>query len=330
MNEKEKPKNDKKPGAIRRKGFYAALYSCVGVMLVLAVIIGYNNFGGGNDPINTDPGLVQIDGFDQDGTTVSQSGAESIQDRLDADNQGQANGAVRADGSEPVDTVDSGDGTLGRQQGDTAENDDLIEDFTSTNEADLTSREDSETGADLSEDSQTEDAAAVDASEDELVKKNDPVPETSELPEANEVTFKSFDENADSMAWPVLGEVVMNYSVDHLLYDKTLEQYRTNSNICIGAPEGSEVRCSAEGKVADVYTTRENGRTVVVDHGNGWVTTYSQLQDGILVKAGDVVTANQQIGSVGQPTMFSSLLGSHLAFTVYKDNTPIDPNKILK
>lgn len=305
MNEKEEPKNAKKPDILKRRSFYATLYSCVGVMLVLAVIIGYTNFRKspaeeGISEANSTPGtniLTQAgDEEFPDGLEVSQSGDDYL------NLPGREQDSARADETVPL-IIEPGDADI--VEGGYGEPIDpelsglQLGDGTGEDLEALGSQETSGTGS-------------------------VPPDKTS-----NQSAFRSFDETSDIMNWPVLGDIVMDYSVDRLIYDKTLEQYRTNNNICIAAPEGTAVKSAAPGVVAEVFTTRENGRTVVVDHGNGWTTTYSQLQDNILVRAGDVVESGQQIGSVGTPSMFSSLLGSHLAFTVHKDAVTVDPNKIL-
>ena len=131
------------------------------------------------------------------------------------------------------------------------------------------------------------------------------------------------------MAWPLSGEIVMAFSMDHVIYDKTLEQYRTNDSISIAAQPGTEVRAAAEGLVAEITTTRENGKTVVVDHGNGWRTTYSQLQDNVPVSVGSVVQKGQIIGGVGEPSLYSVLLGPHLEFAVAQNGTALNPKDVL-
>jgi murein DD-endopeptidase MepM/ murein hydrolase activator NlpD len=121
----------------------------------------------------------------------------------------------------------------------------------------------------------------------------------------------------------------MDFSMDRLVHDITLNQFRTNNKICIGAGVGTQVKAAADGVVRNVSRTRELGNTIVIEHGNGWFTTYSQLQDGILVEAGDVVVEGQVIGGVGEPSIYYTLLGSHLAFKVVKDDLPVNPSIVL-
>ncbi len=144
----------------------------------------------------------------------------------------------------------------------------------------------------------------------------------------NTQAFKPFGEGM-KMTWPVVGEVLMDFSTEALVYDTTLDQFRTNDNICIAAPVGTQVRAGAEGIVIDIGTTRENGKYIVLDNGAGWMTTYSQLQDSVLVKKGEHVKAGQTIGGVASPTAYSILMGPHLTFKVAKNTEVINPITVL-
>ncbi|MCL2674730.1 MAG: M23 family metallopeptidase [Defluviitaleaceae bacterium] len=141
--------------------------------------------------------------------------------------------------------------------------------------------------------------------------------------------FEFFD-ISQRMEWPALGEVVMGFSPDRLIYDRTLDQYRTNDTISIAAEMGSQVLAASAGIVEFVGNTHERGNYVVINHGNGWVTTYGQLQDGVLVRAGDVVRTGQPIGGIGSPTICSVLLGNHVNFRVENNGVVVDPRTVLR
>ncbi len=137
-----------------------------------------------------------------------------------------------------------------------------------------------------------------------------------------------FDDTQE-MIWPVSGQIVMDYSVETGIFDRTLEQYRTNDSICISAPLGADVVAAADGTVTAVTKDKVDGVTVELDHGNGWKTTYSQLQDNLTVSEGQAVYKGDVIGKVAKPTGYSSALDCHLDFAVFKDDAPTDPKLIL-
>lgn len=140
--------------------------------------------------------------------------------------------------------------------------------------------------------------------------------------------FLSFDENT-KMVWPVQGDVIMEFSKDHTIYDKTLEQYRINESISIKAEIGTPVKAAANGTVINIINDNKKGYTIVLDHGNGWQTTYSQLQENVAVSQNQVVQAGDIIGGVAEPTKYSIALGSHLDFQVLKDGQAVNPKSLL-
>ena len=135
--------------------------------------------------------------------------------------------------------------------------------------------------------------------------------------------------DGDVMFWPVLGEIVMDYSSDHFIFDPTLNQWRTNDKINIASEVGSVVRAAAEGLVISISSDARLGNMITIDHGNGLSSTYSQI-DNITVSEGDVVAGGQIIAHVAQPTIFASGLGDNVGFRVTLDNTTMNPLAILQ
>jgi murein DD-endopeptidase MepM/ murein hydrolase activator NlpD len=113
------------------------------------------------------------------------------------------------------------------------------------------------------------------------------------------------------------------------VYDPTLDQYRTNDDLRIAAKEGTPVKAGFGGQVLEVGRNNVYGHFVSIDHGNGYIATYGQLMDGILVAEGEMVREGQVIGGVGKPSIFGSLNGTHVNLRVTKDAVPIDPRYVL-
>ena len=144
----------------------------------------------------------------------------------------------------------------------------------------------------------------------------------------NQQVFNLFNED-QKMDWPLIGQIVMDYDKENLVYDKTLEQYRTNDSLSLAAKVGDQVKASADGIVKLITKTDEGGNTIVIDHGNDWTSIYSQLQDNLLVNEGDLVKKGQVIGGVNSPTKYGILLGSHLDFKITHEDNAINPKTIL-
>lgn len=128
---------------------------------------------------------------------------------------------------------------------------------------------------------------------------------------------------------PLQGHVVAAFSVDTLLYDETMGDWRTHDGIDISAQAGSHVRAASAGTVLSVTQDPLMGTTVVIDHGGGYHATYANLQARPTVEAGDDVTAGQIIGAVGTTAAAESARGPHLHFSVEKDGDAVDPNGYL-
>ena len=132
-----------------------------------------------------------------------------------------------------------------------------------------------------------------------------------------------------TFAYPLQGEVILPYSVDHAIYDPTLDQYRTNASISISAEQGTAVKAAAEGTVQKIAEDAENGKIITIAHNNGWLTTYGQLEEAVNVKEGDSVAQGQVIGAVDSPTKYGAALGSHLQFAMEQNGVSENPLEYL-
>ena len=153
----------------------------------------------------------------------------------------------------------------------------------------------------------------------------------AEAPEAQPTPAPEADTNEKPVfGYPVQGEIVMPYSVDCAIYDPTLNQYHTSDAVSISAEAGEIVKAAEQGTVKEITKDEEKGNSVVIEHDNGWLTTYSQLADDISVKVGETVTKGQTIGTVGEPTKYTIALGSHVEFAVEKDGETVDPEEAVQ
>lgn len=128
----------------------------------------------------------------------------------------------------------------------------------------------------------------------------------------------------DGLVWPIVGDVLINYSMDQTIYFPTLQQYKYNPAIVISATQGENIAAAADGRVTSVSYDPVIGNTVVMDLGNGYELTYGQL-DNIVVSEGSYVSVGDGIGTVASPTKYYSLEGSNVYFKLTKDGEPINP-----
>lgn len=132
-----------------------------------------------------------------------------------------------------------------------------------------------------------------------------------------------FTEN-DSLTWPIVGNVLINYSMDKTTYFATLQQYKYSPAIVIAASEGEAIGAAANGRVVDIYEDEEIGKAVVMDLGGGYQLTYGQLED-IQVSKGGYVRTGEIVGNVAAPTKYYSVEGANVYFKLTKDGTPVNP-----
>ena len=130
--------------------------------------------------------------------------------------------------------------------------------------------------------------------------------------------------DSDSLVWPVVGNILINYSMDKTIYFPTLDQYKYNPAIVIQANEGDMITAAAAGKVISVFTDPQIGNGVTMDLGNGYEVTYGQLTD-ILVSEGSYVSMGDMIAQVAAPTKYYSVEGTNVYFKLTKDGEPVNP-----
>ncbi len=99
------------------------------------------------------------------------------------------------------------------------------------------------------------------------------------------------------------------------------EERNAHSGLDFAVGLGTLVKAPADGVVTIVADYFFNGKTVFVDHGQGFITMYCHLSS-FQVKAGDTVTRGQSIGKVGAT---GRATGPHLHWNVSLNNARVDP-----
>lgn len=129
---------------------------------------------------------------------------------------------------------------------------------------------------------------------------------------------------------PISGEIQKQYSIDKVIYSKTLELWKTHDGIDIAADIGTNVKAIEKGTVEKVYEDSFYGTTIVIDHGQGYKSSYSNLDKNTSVKEKQTVNKGQVIGKISNTAIGEIKDESHLHFTLFKDNNNVDPTYIFK
>jgi murein DD-endopeptidase MepM/ murein hydrolase activator NlpD len=90
-------------------------------------------------------------------------------------------------------------------------------------------------------------------------------------------------------------------------------------------PIGTPVTASLDGTVINTNPGADYGKTVELDHGDGYQTLYGHLSE-VLVSVGQKVIKGQVVGKSGDT---GNVTGPHLHYEVRKGkNNPVDPNQL--
>lgn len=125
--------------------------------------------------------------------------------------------------------------------------------------------------------------------------------------------------------WPCAGTVETAFSVDALVYNRTMADWRTHEGVDVTAELGEPVRVVADGTVERVYQDDLYGMTVIVSHGGGLTSTYSNLAEVPTVSEGDTLAAGDVIGAVGTTAICEAGEVHHLHLEMALDGTAVDP-----
>ncbi len=132
-----------------------------------------------------------------------------------------------------------------------------------------------------------------------------------------------------SYVWPIVGDIAVVYSVDELIYNKTMSDWRTHNGIDISGLIGTKVLAVADGTVTDIVKDDLLGTTVTIDHGNGLKSIYANLAKTPVVNKDDKVAMGSVIGAVGDTALGETSEVSHLHFAMTLDDELVDPCKYL-
>ena len=159
-------------------------------------------------------------------------------------------------------------------------------------------------------------------------------PAATPTPSANPAPAETVKPSATKPAvsvytWPVKGEVIRDFSLEVLAYDETMGDWRTHCGMDISAQLGAEVCAVSTGTVEAVYEDDLMGTTVVIDHGEGVKSIYSNLAAMPTVEVGDTVKPGSVIGAVGETALAESGRPPHLHLEMSKNDHVVDPLQYL-
>ncbi len=128
---------------------------------------------------------------------------------------------------------------------------------------------------------------------------------------------------------PVNGTIIKDYVATGVVYNQTLNLYSGHKAIDFAADEGTSVKAVYQGTVENIVTSKLEGTTLTIDHGNGLKTVYNSIEVDESISIGTNVSKGDVIGSVSTNNKLEYLDGAHLHFEVLENGEKIDPYKYL-
>ena len=122
---------------------------------------------------------------------------------------------------------------------------------------------------------------------------------------------------------PVKGRVTSSYGKRR---DPLNKKSAFHPGVDLRGKRGEEVKCTADGVVKKAFKNGGYGKFVMIDHGNGYTTSFAHMQK-YLVRRGDRVKRGQVIGLVGNTGRST---GPHLHYEVALDGKTINPYNFMK
>lgn len=123
---------------------------------------------------------------------------------------------------------------------------------------------------------------------------------------------------------PVKGKTAYEFTGDKLVYNEALSDWRTHNGIDILCDKNAAVHAAADGIVSEVFESAQ-GKSIKIDHTNGYVSVYSNLSDTIEVISGDEVKTGDIIAKAGDSSVADFTADPHLHFEILLNGEYVDP-----
>lgn len=128
-----------------------------------------------------------------------------------------------------------------------------------------------------------------------------------------------------------VGKEYYDYKGEEKKQENAITQYENtylqNTGIDYVSENKFDVISILEGTVIQVKEDDLLGKTIEIEHQDGYISIYQSLGE-VTVKKGDIVNQGQIIGSSGTNELEKSL-GNHLHFEMYDKGRMVDPNQYL-
>ena len=123
--------------------------------------------------------------------------------------------------------------------------------------------------------------------------------------------------------WPVSGEVTAAFSGDELVFNETMQDWRTHNGTDLAAEEGDSVAAPVSGTVKSVSEDGRWGGVVEIEAQDGALVRLCGVQD-VKTAEGQSVEAGAELGTVGEIAS-ESAQDAHIHIEVLQNDEYTDP-----
>ena len=113
-------------------------------------------------------------------------------------------------------------------------------------------------------------------------------------------------------------------------HNETVDTWYRHYALDFLADAGTEVVAMADGEVLQVSTMEETGNLIVIDHGDGLVTSYRFVEPVKGLGKGDEVKKGDKIGEIAAPYGSEAHVGEHLHLEDTLNDVYVDPGKYIE
>ena len=139
----------------------------------------------------------------------------------------------------------------------------------------------------------------------------------------NKSTSGNFAKMKGKLTWPVNGKIIGKFGVHK---NEELNIYTENLGIDIETATDEKVYSVLDGVILTITTIRDYGDIIILDHGAGYYTVYSNLKN-IIVYEGQYVDTYTHLAEVARGTNSNYINKNIFNFQVWLNQEKLDPEK---
>ena len=139
----------------------------------------------------------------------------------------------------------------------------------------------------------------------------------------NKSTSGNFAKMKGKLTWPVNGKIIGKFGVHK---NEELNIYTENLGIDIETATNEKVYSVLDGVILTITTIRDYGDIIILDHGAGYYTVYSNLKN-IIVYEGQYVDTYTHLAEVARGTNSNYINKNIFNFQIWLNQEKLDPEK---